>query len=352
MNIKSGKKILIFDGISGVPMAREIADNLLQQGMDTFYLDACLLQVKWLCKVRASAAKAFNKLRTKDSYYHFPKVPEKSLSIILEREAPDIVLVVGFLYRFVSPDFVKALKKELGFSLYLYDTDSCKFYSRRREFIFFLEKELTAYDKILSFSRVTTNFFRNVRMLNASYFPYGANPIPFNNPDRNSIDVLFVGSGDLRRIFLLEKIKDKVSIFGSRWERNKALMSSELKSRINYHPVWGTALHKLLLDSKIVLNITRTDFFGAETGLNLRIFEALSAGCFLLTDFCDEVKDVFDLGVEIETYRSSEELVEKVDYYLNNDDKRLKIAQKGYDRFCRDFTWDARVKDLISRLSN
>jgi spore maturation protein CgeB len=68
-----------------------------------------------------------------------------------------------------------------------------------------------------------------------------------------------------------------------------------------------------------VLNITRSDFFGAETGVNLRIFEALAAGCFLLTDHCEELAELFAVGKEIETYRSSAELGRKrQDYYLNN----------------------------------
>jgi spore maturation protein CgeB len=152
----------------------------------------------------------------------------------------------------------------------------------------------------------------------------------------------------LRRLLLLEKIKDVVSIFGSRWDRHRPLMSAQLQERVHSRQVWGEELHGLLHGSRIVLNITRTDFHGAETGLNLRIFEALAAGCFLLTDYCDELKDLFRLGEEIETYRSSNELVEKVDYYLHNDDQRRSIANCGHARFCRDFTWQARVREFLA----
>ena len=99
--------------------------------------------------------------------------------------------------------------------------------------------------------------------------------------------------------------------------------------------------------SKIVLNITRSDFFGAETGVNLRIFEALAAGCFLLTDYCDELADLFAVGKEIETYRSSAELAEKADYYLNNKDARLAIARNGHAAFLATHTWQARIEQLL-----
>ncbi len=57
-----------------------------------------------------------------------------------------------------------------------------------------------------------------------------------------------------------------------------------------------TELHCWWVRSKIVLNITYGDFYAAETGVNLRIFGALAAGCFLLTDHCDEIGDLFDTG--------------------------------------------------------
>ena len=79
-----------------------------------------------------------------------------------------------------------------------------------------------------------------------------------------------------------------------------------------------------------------------------RIFEALAAGSFLLTDYCDELKDTFEIGTEIETYRSSDELREKVDYYLMHDELRKSIALKGHDKFLKKFTWDARVQEFLN----
>ncbi len=82
----------------------------------------------------------------------------------------------------------------------------------------------------------------------------------------------------------------------------------------------------MLQQSKIVLNISRSTFYGVETGLNLRIFETLASGGFLLTDYCDELKDLFSIGEHIETYRDSEDLNDKVSYYLKHEESRKKIA--------------------------
>ena len=48
-----------------------------------------------------------------------------------------------------------------------------------------------------------------------------------------NIDISFVGSADMRRIFLLEKLKNKnIAIYGSRWKRNDSLISTALKKKI------------------------------------------------------------------------------------------------------------------------
>jgi spore maturation protein CgeB len=344
-----GKRLMVFDGISGVPLAKELHAALRAEGVDAVYIDGQQLRRKPLYDVRSKLSKTLDKLRDTDGFYHLPKVSDRAFATQLEETCPHVLLIVGFLYRFVSPSLVAQLKREKGFSLILYDTDSCNLYSRRREFIFFLEKELPIYDRILSFSRVTTDLFCKVRGLYAEYFPFGAQPIS-GAPDVNQkIDVLFVGSADLRRILLLEKIRDRVTIYGSRWERHRRLMSAQLKTRVVSRPVWGEELHALLHASKIILNITRSDFFGAETGINLRIFEALAAGCFLLTDDCDELRELFRPGEELEIYRSSAELAEKVSYYLRHDGQRRAIAARGHERFLRDFTWQARVRDFLGR---
>jgi spore maturation protein CgeB len=206
---------------------------------------------------------------------------------------------------------------------------------------------LVVYDRIFSFSEVTTNFFRRCKGLDAHYLPFGAAGIDLPAGVEERRDVLFVGSGDLRRILLLESIADHVSVFGNRWQRNYPLISGKLRENISDRPVWGAELHQLMAESKIILNITRGPFYAAETGINLRIFEALAAGKFLLTDHCDEVAELFDIGVEIETFKGSSELREKVDYYLAYPEKRAAIARAGHQRYLDEFTWEKRVKAIL-----
>jgi len=344
------QKLLILDGIGGVPLGREMAEAINAHGINNAYYDCAKLPKISLYNLRAGFAKLVNRADKKDIFYHLPKVNLGVIESILSKEKATHLLVIGFIYKFISPQVLQKLAKKMNCQLFLFDTDSCNLYAKRREFVFFLENELTIYQEIFSFSKVTTHFFKHTKNLNASHFPFGAKPII--TPAKLAVrhDVLFIGSADLRRILLLEHIKEYVSIFGNRWQRNYPLVSTALQNRITDRAVWGEDLYTLLANANIVLNITRTHFYGAETGVNLRLFEALAAGCFLLTDDCEEVAELFEVGVEIEVFRNATELKEKVVYYLAHPEQREAIAKRGHAKFMQKYTWKLRVYDLLQRV--
>jgi len=344
-------RFLVLDGIGGVPLGREISANIRGEGHVAIHFDCLEQPVRSLYGIRSAYAKTINRRHDRDSFYFLPRFTAKSLSTLIEKERPDIILVVGFIYKFFDPQELRRFADRHRIKLFLYDTDSCNLYDKRREFIFFLENELPIYDEIFSFSEVTTGFFREALKLPARWLPFAAQSLPVLRAEEKTIDALFVGSADLRRIFLLESIKDKVSVFGNRWQRNYPLTSPELRARIDDRQVWGEELQSLLARAKIVLNITRSDFYGAETGINLRIFEAIAAGCFLLTDHCDEIETLFEPGKEIETFRSARELAEKVRYYLDNEDQRLAIARRGHEKFLAKHTWATRIREMLAQMN-
>jgi spore maturation protein CgeB len=342
-------KILIIDGISGVPLGRELRDAFEENACTASYIDCLKAAPRMLYGLRSAHAKLINKHAQRDGFFCLPRLSEKDLETQILRERPTLILVIGFLYKFYAPGFLRRTADKINAKLFLYDTDSCNLYAKRREFIFFAQEELPVYDRIFSFSQVTTRLFKDTLKLDAVYMPFGAQPVPIGN-SAPSIDALFVGTCDLRRIFLLESIREHVQIHGNRWQRNFPLISTELRSRISDQPVWGGQLQNLLANAKIVLNITRSDFYGAETGVNLRIFEALSAGAFLMTDRCQEIEELLKPGIEIETFSSAGEMSEKLDYYLKHDSKRQEIARQGHAAFLNKHTWKLRVAKMLSMM--
>lgn len=96
--------------------------------------------------------------------------------------------------------------------------------------------------------------------------------------------------------------------------------------------------------SKIVFNISIKD------DINMRVFETLSTGSFLLTNWIPTLGDLFEDGKHLVTYKSLDEMVEKAKYYLEHEEEREKIAQAGYQEFIAKHTYKHRVESILSRV--
>jgi spore maturation protein CgeB len=85
--------------------------------------------------------------------------------------------------------------------------------------------------------------------------------------------------------------------------------------------------------------------------VRLREFEATMAGAFYLTGWLEELESLYELGREIETYRSRAELVDKCRYYLAHDEARERVRLAGRARARRDHTWERRFESLFAELA-
>ena len=118
-------------------------------------------------------------------------------------------------------------------------------------------------------------------------------------------------------------------------------------SRVQIEPRFGMGMYQALRSGRIVLDArgdirllvgqTGKDIAGRETA-NMRIFEATSIGAFLLTEYFDNLSQWFKPGVEIETFASESELLDKIRHYLAHPEQRQTIARRGYERCLRDYS--------------
>ncbi len=100
---------------------------------------------------------------------------------------------------------------------------------------------------------------------------------------------------------------------------------------------------------KIVIN----NLHPAEIwGLNCRAFEIPAVGGFQLVSWRPGIKDLFKEGAEIETYQNFDELLEKINFYLLNDEKRRSIIDAGHRRVYADHTYKNRLEIMIDVLFN
>lgn len=112
--------------------------------------------------------------------------------------------------------------------------------------------------------------------------------------------------------------------------------------------------------SRINLNFTRISLKNAirrEPLINLRLRQvkgrmaeiALSGG-FVLTEHVPGIEEVFEVGSEVETFDSREELLAKIRYYLAHPAERERIAERGHMRAVRDYDVRRAIPSLVERI--
>jgi spore maturation protein CgeB len=84
--------------------------------------------------------------------------------------------------------------------------------------------------------------------------------------------------------------------------------------------------------------------------VRLRDFEAPMCRSCYLTGHSDEIAQFYEIGKEIDTYRTVDELIDKARFYFNNPDCAEKLRQRGYARATSDHTWRRRFEELFSKI--
>lgn len=108
-----------------------------------------------------------------------------------------------------------------------------------------------------------------------------------------------------------------------------------------------TMMPKIFRQSRINLNMTARTI---RTGLSQRVFDVMAAGGFLLTNRQLEVTEYFQDGVELATFDTEEELMEKVRYYLEHEEERQAVARAGYEAVRREHTFVTRFRQMFGML--
>lgn len=106
---------------------------------------------------------------------------------------------------------------------------------------------------------------------------------------------------------------------------------------------------KRFSEGKIVLNIS------VGNDLNMRFFETLVSGSFLLTNKIPELKNAEDYGfidgVHYVSYDSLEDAKKKAKYYIEHDQERESIAKAGYKQALKTGTYMSRLEEILSKIN-
>ena len=195
--------------------------------------------------------------------------------------------------------------------------------------------------------------FREKLEINAHYLPEACNPlwhrrVELTAADRRKYqcDLATASNMYYYRARILEIFKDyDLKIWGASYP---SWLDSPL--RHCYPGVYVTEEEKAKAfnAAKVVLN---TMYYGEIEGVNCRLFEAAGCGVFQVADWKPGLAELFEPEREIVTFRTREELKEKVDYYLSQPEERRRIADRAYARSQRDHTYEVRLRKMFETLA-
>lgn len=97
----------------------------------------------------------------------------------------------------------------------------------------------------------------------------------------------------------------------------------------------------------INLNITLRSILN---GIPLRAFEIMGAGGFLLTNFQTDFLNFFTPGEDFVFFESKADMLDKIGYYLKNEEERCQIARNGFEKIASGHTYVHRAEEMISYL--
>lgn len=237
-----------------------------------------------------------------------------------------------------------------------------------------------AFDqRILSKTSIRNNFPTSPFIFTGSIFPdegfhsirlqvleqLAKEKIPFsfygNLPDNSRLGLLkrqvsYLASKTFDNIGL-SSITEKITLI--RKGRNHESLPHNLKiSKSLYKsvkpPLFGIDMFKALSKAQIGFNI-HGDCAG-DYAANMRLYETTGVGACLLTDAKSDLHRYFKSDIEVVTYVSAEECIEKVKWLLENPDQCKAIAKAGQQRTLKEHNFENRVElfyeELMKRMRN
>ncbi len=168
------------------------------------------------------------------------------------------------------------------------------------------------------------------------WLPHAVEPLAYPNKPVSikKFDIGFVGYVSFRkRAEMLDRMfKEFPNFFyGQRFSR-----------WIYGEPADGQDTADIFRKSKIVFSTAAVD------DVQMRTFEALATGSFLLTEWVPTLEELFENKKHLVWYKTMDEAVELAKYYLENEIEREMIATAGMQEVLANHTYEKRFEKILS----
>jgi len=283
-------------------------------------------------------------------------MPSEDVVEIAASVKADLVLVLNgtaLAAEKVAQLRLKGFKTAIWFTDDPYYTDWTGDIALRYEYVFTLELNCVP-------------FYQNLGCQKVYYLPFAANPHLFH-PKRVPVsyqsDICFIGTAFWNRVEMIDRLapllaKKKVVIAGWWWDRlkNYSRLSSMIKLGDWMSPEETASyyngakivinLHRSVDDSSINNNANKLP----AVSVNPRTFEISGCGAFQLVDQRADLGNAYLPGVEVGTFSSHEELVDKINYYLSHEEERQQVALNGMLKTRQAHTYYKRLFTMINHI--
>lgn len=216
----------------------------------------------------------------------------------------------------------------------------------------FNKEKLSYYDLILTSFPHYVDRFKKIG-IQSEYFKIGFEEtiLPLLKKQEAQHDAVFIGGFSRHHNKVIETFEylarnTSIDFWGYGWRK---LPENSLIRARHHGSAWGIDMYTILHNSKISIN--RHIDVAENYANNMRLYESTGVGTLLITDHKDNIGDLFKVGEEIVTYRTKEELLDKIKYYLTHEEERARIARAGQQRTLRDHTYAMRMKELVAILN-
>jgi spore maturation protein CgeB len=270
--------------------------------------------------------------------------PERSSERRLLRAAaelqPELVLVL--LGSYLSPKTVAALRKISRAPVVCWCQDQLSTMGRQ----YMLGAR---YDAVFVKDRYMQDLFaRMIRSTTFHYLPEACNPrvhrpLQLSAEDDATYRCELMIAGTLY-YYRQEILQELGGIDIKVWGRRPDWLLDRLPGRFMGREVRGDDKVRAAKAAAICLN---TLHYAEVDGLNCRAFEIAGCGGFQLISDVPVLAEHFERGVELESYSSTDELRDKVRYYLDRPELARGIAERGRARAHRDHTYEKRLTEIL-----
>lgn len=195
------------------------------------------------------------------------------------------------------------------------------------------------------------NFYSSYGLKNGMICQWACNPQKFYPlKEIKNYDVTFIGAPHSKRAEYIRYLVQNginVKLFGKGWNKHKDLKKYWNGYLSNFEMI------KVINQSKINLNFLWLSRNPKKTTIKGRTMELAACRTFQLSNYIDELnKYGFYEGENICTFNNKQEMLDKVNYYLNNEKEREIIAENSYNLVLKNHTWAKRFSDVFVNIEN